>query len=205
MVGAASRAECREYIIRDNNDLSKFVQFLTIHNPFDQNSEFRNISTGVVADERVDVATAIEIGRKLQNKITGQTIGKLVFKKSDKVSTFATMRKAVKVGDKEIHLSSTKLYHRLLSISYSVGLPQPVMFSYELAATSPALFTDDGNKRKSKKAQLAKYIAQLDERVLVKHEVAANAKVYDGWALLHCIPWPKIGTLLSVCNNFMSL
>ena len=54
--------------IHDNDDLPKFLVFLRSHNPFtsDDPTQLRNISTGRVADHRVNVDDALTIGAKIQ-------------------------------------------------------------------------------------------------------------------------------------------
>ncbi len=58
--------------------------------------------------------------------------------------------------------------------------------------------------RKSQKSQLAKYILQMDTDIIVQEIGAPVVTVFDGCALLHRIPWPKVGTLESVCDSFVS-
>ena len=48
--------------------------FLLSHNPFtsDDPTQLRNISTGVVADNRVNVDDVLNIGAKIQERLTGK-------------------------------------------------------------------------------------------------------------------------------------
>ena len=191
---------------QDLKDLEKFKHFLQSHNPFmvEDAEQLKNIATGFIADDRVNVDDAITIGHKVQANLDDQRFGDIVLKKADQAKTFAVMRKPLKLEGEEVRMSSSELHQRLLSISLMNGPPDPGLFSYELATVSPALFHDDGRMRKGQKSQLAKQILQMDANI-VQHDVKGqSAKVFDGCALLHRIQWPKVGTIGSVCNSFVA-
>ena len=82
--------------------------------------------------------------------------------------------------------------------------PDPSVFAYELATVSPVLFHDDGSMRKSPKSVLAQHILQMDPAITAQGREETAARVYDGCALLHRLPWPKVGTMDSVCSSFVS-
>ena len=187
-------------------DLQKFISYIQKHNPFilDESNELKNIATGVIADSRVNVDSSVDIGTRIQDKLTGQTLGSVTMKKSEQAVTFAIMRKSVKISGEYLHISSGELYQRLLSISCIRGPVFPETFAYELAPVSAALFHDDGSMRKSVKSQLASYIRQKDPSTLVHELVEPSAVVFDGCGLLHCIPWPKVGTVQNICDSFTS-
>ena len=60
--------------IRDHDDLQKFLVFVRSYNPFtsDETTQLRNISTGLVADHRVNVDDTLIIGAKIQERLTGE-------------------------------------------------------------------------------------------------------------------------------------
>ncbi len=193
-------------ITQDMKDLQTFVDFLQDHNPFsvEDDTQLKNVATGLIADERVNVPDAVNIGQAINNKLDNQKCGDIVLKKADQAKTFAVMRKPVKVDGEELCMSPVELYQRLLSISLLNVPPDPRVFTYELATVSPALFQDDGIMRKSQKSQLAKYILQMDSDIIQQEINEHVAIVIDGCALLHRIPWPKIDTIRTVCESFVA-
>ena len=104
------------YYKEDHRHLCRFIDFIEIHNPFtESSSEMKNIATGVLASETVNVDNAVDIGKSILNKIEGKCLSKISLKKADQAVTFASMRKSVKVGDKEIRPSSEQLSQRLFA------------------------------------------------------------------------------------------
>ena len=96
-------------IKRDNKDLQTFLHFLNDHNPFavDNKDQIRNIATGFIADDCVNVDEAILIGTKINENFTGKKYNDVVLKRSDQATTFAAMRKPLKLkGSVEVHMSS---------------------------------------------------------------------------------------------------
>jgi hypothetical protein len=190
---------------RDVEDMKKFTLFLREHNPFAvEDDQLRNIATGLIADHRVTADDAIDIGRRIHEKLNEKRFGDITLKKADQAVTFAVMRKVVKVGNEDVHMSSQELYHRLMSTASVSGPPDKAIFEYELATVCPALFHDDGTMRKSQKSQLAKYIIEMNTSMLQQETTEPAARVFDGCALLHRIPWPKVGTMETVCSSFVA-
>ena len=65
------RKECHRH-------LRHFIDFFKLHNPFsDSSSELKNIATGVIASEKVNVDDAVNIGMSILNKINGKCLGKI--------------------------------------------------------------------------------------------------------------------------------
>ena len=180
--------------------MEKFLNFLKSHNPFStpDGKSLVNISTGLIADERVNVERADEIGRKIQSSITGRSIGNMSFKRSEQVVTFSVMKKGVSIAPGEkIHVSTAELSQRLIAIASLSQQPDPNLYSYELSSVAPAIFTDDGVMRKTQKSQLGKYLTELSSDICVKSVTPMESKinVIDGCAVLQQLPWPKVGTV----------
>lgn len=98
----------------------KMMEYLKSHNPFAVSNDdcLVNISTGVVAHDRVNVDRAQEIGRRINDAHTGKQLGQVSFKKCDQVVTFASMKKSVTLADSsKIHISSAELRQRLIAIA----------------------------------------------------------------------------------------
>ncbi len=193
-------------IKQDKEDLDKCLHFLQHHNPFTVgvDDQLRNVSTGVIADSRVNVDDAIDIGQMINNKLTGQRYGDVVLKRADQATTFAVMRKPVKFkGDVDIHMSSAELFQRLFAMACSSGAPPDRdVFTYEMAAVAPALFMDDGSMRKTSKSTLANHILKEHPCIIIDN-VGQAAVVVDGCAVLHQLPWPKVGCFQDICVSYV--
>ena len=191
--------------IRDHDDLQTFLVFLRSHNPFlsDDPTQPRNISRGVVADHRVNVDDALNIGAKIQERLTEKRFGDVSMKKKDQAQTFSIMRKPIKVDGENVRMSPVRLYHLLLCIASTNGRPDPSIFSNEMTAVAPALFKEDGSMRTSQKSQLAKHIVGKYPNITHKQYANSAGRVYDGCALIHRLAWPKVGTVGSVCETFV--
>ena len=83
----------------------------------------------MVADERVNVDNAVDIGEKILKDMDGKSVSAYSFKKVAQATTFAVLRKPVKSDNGEdIHMSSTQLYQRLFAIA-SCSVQQTVVCS----------------------------------------------------------------------------
>ena len=193
-------------IKQDLQDLKRFTQFLQCHNPFESRNENQliNIATGVIADERVTADRALSIGRRIQEGLDDKRYGEISLKRSEQATTFTAMRKPLKVESENIRMSAGELYQRLLASACVNGPPQQSIFAHELATVAPALFHDDGSMRKSQKSQLAKHLVQMNPEVCTNVYNKSLTKVIDGSALIHQIPWPKVGTIGNVCELLVS-
>ena len=130
----------------DHDDLYKFKLFLHQHSPFCQadKTSLVNITTGVVADCRVNTDQAITVGWHVHSNLTGQRFGDVSLRKADQATTFKYMHKPVKIQNENMYMSSSEMYQRLLSIECIAGPPDTTVFSHELAAVAPSLFHNDG-------------------------------------------------------------
>ena len=114
------------------------------------------------------------------------------------------MKKSVHVSDGvELRMSSAELYQRLLAMALVSGPPLLSVFSFELAAVSPALFNDDGSMRKCQKSTLAKFLLDTYHKEDAHGHTTEAGTVIDGCALLQQLPWPKIGSILDVCRAYI--
>ena len=74
-------------LARDNEDRSTFLQFLRERTPFTYEPTLRNIETGVVANEGVNVDQAKRIGNAVLELVEDQNALSFTFKKSNKAVT----------------------------------------------------------------------------------------------------------------------
>ena len=160
---------------------------------------------GVIADQRVNVDNALEIGESIQNQFTGKKFGEIKCLKKDQVKTFAIMRKSVVSKDVEMFISSNELYQRLIA-STCTGQLDPRIFEFKLAAVPSSMFHDDRTMRKSNKSDLMNYICDFTPWCIYTGDIIKSVTtIFDGCALLHQITWPKIGTINSLCKIFLSV
>lgn len=190
----------------DVQHMEKFYVYLKNHNPFIvPENTLMNISTGLIADERVNVDKVSEIGKKINESITGKTVGDVKFKKSDQVVSFTIMKKGVLLDSTEkIHISSDELSQRLIAIASHSHNPDPSLYAYELSPVAPAIFNDEGLMRKSPKSQLMNYILGKSPDICLSVEAETRITVIDGCAVLQMLPWPKVGTVKDSCLLFTS-
>ncbi len=152
----------------------------------------------MIANELVDCDNAEEVGPHIIAKTDRCKFGSIKFVKSQQVKTIAIMRKAVKIGEESICMSSSELYQRLITLAYNKGMPSQDIFSYELSTVAHSIFHDGGTMRKSQKSKLANRMIKMDDDIRVNgiqlEPGDRSAVVIDGCALLHKITWPKVGT-----------
>ncbi len=77
------------------------------------------------------------------------------------------------------------------------------MFTYEMAAVTPALLLDGGSMRKTQKSALADAIIK-DYPGAITDKRDQTVEIFDGCALLHQLPWPKVGTIHDVCSSVVN-
>ena len=191
----------------DAKHVATFEEFLTIHNPFTvgEPHQLVNISSGIVADGRVNAENRFEIGSDINNALTGEKFNEIKFKRKQQAVTFSIMMKPLKLIDGNIHMSSVEIQQRLLSLAKASGHISQEIFEYELSVVSPPLFYDDGNMRKNTKSCLVDHMLKIiptlqHDSITSLMEVNHCAQVIDGSRQLRIIEWPKIGTVQSLLN-----
>ena len=112
------------------------------------------------------------------------------------------MRKSVRVEKDDIFMSSNELLQRLILTVCISGPPEDSIFTYELAPVAPAMFYDADIMRKNTKSLLMQYLLNLatDSRETLEN---FKAVVFDGGALIHRLPWRKVGTMETVCGMYL--
>ena len=58
---------------KDKNDFIKFLQSFTCHNPFnvDEKDVLMNVVTGIIANKKLNVDEAVQIGKKIHQDLDG--------------------------------------------------------------------------------------------------------------------------------------
>ncbi len=155
-----------------------------------------NIVNGQVADEKVNVHSALAIGESMAADFKSHLPSGFYNAIHSKVVTMETMKKGVKLADRTIY-DMEKLYARLLVISQRRDISLETLMCYELAPLPPALFDEFGSMRKSSKSQLLHRLAVWGEET-----TDPDAEVVDGNEMLYHITWPKTGTVRHLVQNF---
>ena len=68
---------------RDIADTNKLVSVLAERNPFEESPSLQNIVTGVATREDVNVELAEEVGQKILEDMTGNSVNQYVFRKQN--------------------------------------------------------------------------------------------------------------------------
>lgn len=96
--------------------MSKIYEWFDQHEPFDENVPgLRSLSSGVIADDKINCDSAEEIGYTMQEKLNNVNVAEAKIKRCDEVKPLAYLHKKVKIGTKkEIVLDPTVLFSRLI-------------------------------------------------------------------------------------------
>ena len=193
-------------IKRDDKDRTTFLDYLTERNPFtSQNEEsLRNIETGALADNRVNVDSAKNIGELIIADMEGKAVIDYTFKKKNQAVTLGS-KQNVKVDGEEVHVDSQLLFQRLVAVSESTLDDVEDLFSYELCEHPSSLFDTSGLLREANKPSLAKAI--WEHGICGVDQVTQDNVQYilDGGSLIHRISWVYGAKFDSICENYMNL
>ena len=177
---------------RDAKDTNFVIHYLSQHNPFSSRSSLTNIANGVVANAKVNVDNAKEIGDKIIKGIAGKTIVSISFKKRDQVTTMR--HEAGKSETLVATINPQLLFQRLVALHNKIEDPA-TLFTYELCTYPTALFDCSQLLRQAVKVELANALWQM-----IQHEKNVSLSAFmelcmkyvlDGGALLHRVPWVR--------------
>lgn len=154
-------------------------------------AELINIASGQVASQQVTkyLSSFLEDGEKRTAVFIGERLKCETPKsfwdpeKRPKMATFTDMKSGIASRKSEqLHMDSDVLFTRLLAVSKQRDVSLEIVMSHELAAAPPSLFYDDGEMRKSTKADLAKKLEFVVEEITEK-----SAYIIDGMAMLQSL------------------
>ena len=175
---------------RDASDLSKFIDWLHVHNPFEikNNSNLMSVFTGLSADDSINCDKAYKIGLRLQMEMVGENFADLTLKRSAKVRTLSSMTSTVKLKGEAVVVDQQLMLNRILAVLQSTSdLEQYIQF--EFVNYAPSLF-DNFSMRKNSKSSLCQAL-EIDKYVHRVHNTA-SVIVIDGGHLLHTVIWPSL-------------
>ena len=105
-------------------------------------TKFKSLSIGVCDNGTVSCDKTEQIGKMIQEDLSGICFHEVKIKRSLKVNNFESMYNSVKVGNKkEINIKPTTLFLRLIAISQRTPNTEDY-FRYELTAYPMSLFKD---------------------------------------------------------------
>ena len=123
---------------RDSSDLEKLKTSLAVYSPFSQDPTLRNIVNGVVADRDVNIHEFESVGRNIMDKMIGQSVFSIGFKRKDKAKTLANIS-SVKVAPEKT-IDPGLLFQHFLVVSKLGVLSLEDVMKYELSPFPLALF-----------------------------------------------------------------
>ena len=190
---------------RDQADLVKIKEKLESCSPFSADPTLRNIITGVVAQDVVNVDDHQKVGRQIIDKMEGQTIFTYASKRKDKVKTLGDSCSVNVSQDRSI--DPALLFQRLLVISNAGDCSLEEVLEYELSPFPPALFEASYIMRKPEKTQLAKaiddYACSLSDEAATNEVPQTESYVLDGGSLMHRVQWTTGNTYGAIADCYV--
>lgn len=172
---------------RDVADLQEISSKLALCSPFLPDSSLRNIVTGVVAEEGVNVHEYDSIGCKIIHKMIGQPAFKFSFTRRDKAITLGHKSSITVAPDRTIDASL--LFEHFMVVSQTGELSLEEVMCYEPSPFPPSLFEARNIFRKADKPQLAQAIGDEATDAILDSVPETERYVLDGGSLLHRLPW----------------
>ena len=167
----------------------------------------KNIATGVVADNDVNVDNLISVGRRIVCEMEGKDVYKYVLKRRDKDKTMSS-KTSMSLQDKEKCINSHLLFQRLVVLANSSDIGYEDCKGYELCAYQPALFKSSTMLLKADKPQITKTVTEFIKRQTNELGTTENIEMHviDGGSLLHKVSWEKNITYreIAICQICLS-
>lgn len=100
-------------INRDSVDIKRFMQWLNSHEPFPFQIAVMSIAIGVISREMINCYDAFELGKASLDKIIGQNITNISFKRKDNVMPLITVSSCIRIQDEVVPIDSLLLFQRI--------------------------------------------------------------------------------------------
>ena len=187
---------------RGHKDTHEIVTFLSLRNRFRAHPSLRSITTGIVAEDKVNADKAKEVGEKILSSLTGKNVYDHSFRRKDQVVTMAS-KAAVKFHDGKIQVDPQLLFQRLSIIATGGRFDNPKsLFKHEMCSYPHALFDTSLLPRKANKPALAD--AVWTDVKNTSSEATGNVNfVLDGGALIHRVSWHRSFTCDAVYSVYV--
>ncbi|CAM1322763.1 Uncharacterised protein r2_g3129 [Pycnogonum litorale] len=190
---------------RDNKDAINIFNFLCENNPFERTNDLRSITSGITADDTVNVHKAKHVGEKIFDKMFGKNAFEFSFSRKDTVVQLG-QDKQVRIDGEKVNIDPQLLFQRLLAVGNAHTDENYIghLLQYELSSHPTALFDDCGMIREATKSQLADAIGQICPR-FERADTEPTFTVFDGGSLLHRIQWKKETLFDTICKRYVEL
>lgn len=139
---------------RDQKDVLTIIDVMKDRSPFADDTNLRNIETGVVADRSVNADNAKEVGDKIIKSIKSRTILEFCFKRKDQIVTMAS-KTSLKIDRETVHVDPQLLFQRCTTAANRLFDDISEIFKYELCNIPSSLFEKNRFPRESQKPLLA--------------------------------------------------
>lgn len=123
---------------RDVQDITKLLEWFSLHEPFPKVDKIISIASGVVGDNKINCHNAREVGISSMAKMVGQSFNNwpsfnnIKLKRADKVLPLLTMSSTIKVHDEKVPVDPVLLFQRM-SVTKTFEDELEKFFEYELA------------------------------------------------------------------------
>lgn len=178
---------------RDHSDLEQIKEKLSTCTPFSPDPSLRNIITGLVAKEDVNVHEFETIGSEMIENMVGKPVFGIPFKWKDRAETLAD-ESTIKFAQGRT-IDPDLLLQRVLVLLKTRDLSQKEVMSYELSPFPTTLFEAKEIFRKTDKPQRAhavvEYSSEESKVTVMDYMPLTEQYVLDGGSLVHRLPWKK--------------
>ncbi|CAG2240639.1 unnamed protein product [Mytilus edulis] len=189
-------------IDQDKKDVQIFKSFLGERNPFSSDINLRNIETGTLADEKVNVERSVDIGKEILKSMEDQYADDFVFKKNKQVVTLAS-KTNIKIDGEEVVVDPQLLFQRLVAAANNIFPDISEVFKFELSSTPAALFEPSGLMRQAQKATLGDALWNIGDCAVNRKLDSELHYVIDGGSLIQRLPWNKGSTFGEICQQYV--
>ena len=167
-------------------------------NPDGHPLELINIVSGKIADSKVNVENAVEIGKNIQSEFVKSLPEGYHKPINRQVVTMSTKRKSIAVNAKKTQDESV-IFSRALRLMITGAIDPSEIFDHELTSYPPALFKKYGTEMRSTPKHTLK--KELGVNVSVRNLPVPKVQIIDGCAHLYHIVWPNSGTVKDIITS----
>ena len=189
---------------RDADDCSKLLDFYQQFNPFCQrDGNTINLTTGIVADDSVNVFNAVGVGMKVINSMQDKTVYNYTFKSSSKA---VNMQMKIKISSKNenVIVDNVLLFQRLTAImlsNSSVDVNMNEIFSHSLCAYPGSLALSTSQLLPANKPDLLKDLLPISITAFTPFPHGSVCVVDGGFLIQSKVHWKRNSTFGNIVRN----
>lgn len=179
-------------IKRDDEDIEKFIFWLSEHDPFQPGVSLISLSTGIIGGPNINCHMAIEKGHQAMTLMVGKNLENVSLSHAYKAKPLSAAKDGIHSSNEDyITVDSSLLFQRISVIFQGNTEQTRNALSYELSPFPLSLFDELGYMRKTAKSELYKIFKPcLQSNSLLQ----SFTYVIDGGWLLHQVVWPHSKT-----------